>query len=86
MAKRLPSLPEIQRVRLDLDKQHGHALDMAAARCGLSLASFVRLAVEMLVTAKDGSVSLDQIRKRGEELTSEPVKEKKPDPKKGKKA
>ena len=69
MAKRLPAPAEVQRVRLDLDKQHSHALDMAAARCGLSLASFVRLAVELLVTAKDGAVSLDQIRERADRLT-----------------
>jgi hypothetical protein len=84
MAKRLPAPAEVQRVRLDLDKQHSHALDMAAARCGLSLASFVRLAVEMLVTAKDGSVSLDAIRDRAGHLTGSSPEEK-PAPKKGKK-
>lgn len=72
MAKRLPRPEKPVRVRLEWDDTNMRALDVAAAESGLSVASFARLALEMLV--KDSQVSLMAVKEAAARLTSEPEK------------
>ncbi|MCE9563522.1 MAG: hypothetical protein K8U57_15890 [Planctomycetes bacterium] len=84
MAKRLPRPMNPIRVRLEWDESNMRVLDMAAADCGLSVASFARLALEMLT--KDGEVKMSAVKDAATRLTSnEPEPEPKAAPKKGKK-
>lgn len=66
MAKRLAKPAESVGYRLDWDKSKVKTLDLAAAEVGLSLASFFRLSLEMLV--EKGKVSLDHVRTEAERL------------------
>jgi hypothetical protein len=62
MAKRLPRPANPYRVRVEWDADNARALDVAAAECGLSVASFARLALEMLTAS--GRVSLEEVKER----------------------
>ena len=77
MAKRLPRPNNPIRVRLEWDEQNMRSLDMAAADCGLSVASFARLALELLTF--HGSVTVAAVKTEATRLTtleSEPEPEK----------
>lgn len=69
MAKRLPRPNNPIRVRLEWDDGNMRSLDMAAADCGLSVASFARLALEML-TSK-GSVAVADVKAEAARLTTQ---------------
>lgn len=81
MAKRLPRPDNPIRVRLEWDGAHMRALDMAAADCGLSVASFARLALEMLT--KNGEVKLAAVKEAAARLTGGEEPEPEVKPKKG---
>lgn len=68
MAKRLPRPEKPVRVRLDWDEANMHGLDMAAAGAGLSVASFARLSLEILV--RDKSVTLAAVKAEADKLTA----------------
>jgi hypothetical protein len=74
MAKRLQRPKKRTHVRLEWEEANMRALDMAAAECGLSIASFARLALELL-TAK-GQVTLNDVKAEVDRLTREPEAEK----------
>ena len=85
MAKRLSRPGNPVRVRLEWEEAKMPSLDMAAAGCGLSVASFARLALELLVA--DQSVTLAGVKAAATKLTSgepaptKPTKKGKPAPK-----
>jgi hypothetical protein len=83
MAKRLPRPDNPVRVRLEWGESNMRVLDMAAADCGLSVASFARLALEMLTN--DGEVKLSAVKDAAARLTSGEPAEEKPAGKKPKK-
>lgn len=68
MAKRLAKPDESTRYRLDWDNDKVQAMDVAAGFVGLSVASFARLALELLIERK--SVTLDEVRAEAQRLTS----------------
>ena len=68
MAKRLPRPADAIGLRLDWSAENMTALDMAAASSGLSVASFARLALELLVLKK--AVSLDDVKAEAVRLTT----------------
>lgn len=76
MAKRLARPEKPVRVRLDWDEANMPALDMAAAGAGLSVASFSRLALEMLIAGK--SVTLADVKVEADRLTSDEPEPEKP--------
>lgn len=76
MAKRLPRPGNPTRVRLEWDEANMPALDMAAAVCGLSVASFARLALELLTANQ--SVSLSDVKAEASRLTRGAPEPKKP--------
>jgi len=80
MAKRLSQPETVNRTRLDWDASKQTALDMAAASAGLSVASFARLALELLIEKK--AVTLEEVRKEADRLTGqgEPAAPAKPVP------
>ena len=69
MAKRLPKPPKTVGYRLDWDARKAADMDAAAAYVGLSVASFARLALELLVTRR--RVTLDEVRAEAARLTAE---------------
>lgn len=60
MSRRLPKPEKSHAVRMDWDDDRRRALSVAAANCQLSVASFVRLAVELLVAGK-APVTVDAV-------------------------
>jgi hypothetical protein len=60
MAKRLAKPAASVGYRLDWDRDKVQAMDVAAATAGLSVASFSRLALELLV--ERGKVTLEDVR------------------------
>ncbi len=68
MAKRLAKPPSSTAVRLDWDDGKVRDMDAAAAHVGLSVASFARLALELLIEKK--SVTLEEVREEATRLTS----------------
>jgi hypothetical protein len=69
MAKRLPKPTKTVGYRLDWDKHKAADMDAAAAYVGLSVASFTRLALELLITRR--RVTLDEVRAEAARLTAE---------------
>ena len=81
MAKRLPKPADSVGYRLDWDKANVLALDVAAARSGLSVASFCRLSLELLVT--DGVVTIEQVTREANRLIAAGKSKSAPPPRKG---
>ncbi len=69
MAKRLPKPPKTIGYRLDWDSRKAAEMDAAAAQVGLSVASFARLALEMLIARR--RVTLDEVKAEAARLTAE---------------
>jgi len=80
MAKRLAKPASSAGVRLDWNTAKVRDMDAAAAYVGLSVASFARLALELLIEKK--AVTLEEVRKEADRLTGpgEPAAPAKPAP------
>jgi hypothetical protein len=72
--KYLPAASDIRRIRLDVDESHAVRLARAAHQMGLSLASFVRLLVEMY---GNGPLTVEAIKAEAERRRG-PLPEPKP--------
>jgi len=69
MSRRLPKPKKSKAIRVDWDDARRDAINMAAAKCDLSHASFARIALELLVAGK--AVSLSMVKTEADRLLAD---------------